>query len=69
MGGTVGWYSQGTAGVQWGIVGTSRGTVVLVVCVCVVVVWWWCGGGGVGGDGGCGGGPYFIGWPLHLFHE
>ena len=48
-------YSQGTAGVQWGIVGTSRGTVVLVVCGgvcdggggadvwwCVVVCVWWC---------------------------
>ena len=36
-----GGYSQDTAGVQWGIVGTSRGTVVLVVC-----------GGVCGGSGG-----------------
>ena len=48
--------------VQWGIVGTSRGTVVVVV---VVVPWWLlCRGGG-----GCGGRPYFIGRPLHVFHE
>ena len=60
-------YTQGTAGVQWGIVGTSRGTVVLVVCggggggvwwcvcgggVCVVVLMVEVGGGGVCGDGG-----------------
>ena len=37
-------YCQDTAGVQWGKVGTSRGTVVLVVCGGV------CGGGGGNND-------------------
>ena len=36
------------------------------ICVCVCVCVYVCVCGGAGG-GGCG--PYFIGGPLHVFHE